>query len=489
MTSQAATDRTDRYDVIIVGGRPAGSTLAARLGQAGLRVLLVDRASFPSLPAVSSPIIYPCTMALLDEIGANEADYARDTPKIRRVVTEARDYYRAVGEIPEDRGRDYAYALDRARFDDALWRLAARTPGVTAHMNFAFTDLIHDESGQRVIGIVGKAHGQPPQNFYADLVVGADGRTSSVARKVDAPLYNVNTDHSTALYYAYWRDLAPYDLAGPLVITHGTLDGLGYLLMDSADGLTAIVVEGLTERLEQFSQGPGQIEASYRAMLEYTPRIGERVKGATQVTPVHGIKEVPNHYRQPAGPGWALVGDAVHHKDPLGGQGIYDAVFEAKALAEHYLAFCRGELTWAQAGAGYKQAIEAETLPMYYNTLDARRNFAPQGAVQRLIGRYACENPDFVNNMVRLPVRMIEPRAVLDGPLLARTVANGLMRDARRLMTGERSPAAVPPLPSQKARGETTTTSEAGLGVIGWMLAVPAILAFNALAATRRRKG
>ena len=72
------------WDVIIVGGRAAGSTLAARLGRSGLRVLLLERAAFPSLPAVSSPIIYASTMQMLDEIGANEQEYARNTPRIRR---------------------------------------------------------------------------------------------------------------------------------------------------------------------------------------------------------------------------------------------------------------------------------------------------------------------------------------------------------------------------------------------------------------------
>ena len=65
------------YDVIIVGGRPAGATLAARLGRQGLRVLLLERATFPSAPAASCPVIYPATMRLLDEIGADEREYAR----------------------------------------------------------------------------------------------------------------------------------------------------------------------------------------------------------------------------------------------------------------------------------------------------------------------------------------------------------------------------------------------------------------------------
>ena len=71
------------YDVIIVGGRPAGASLAARLGAAGLRVLILDRATFPSLPAVSAPFLLPHALELLDEIGADEAAYAEATPRLR----------------------------------------------------------------------------------------------------------------------------------------------------------------------------------------------------------------------------------------------------------------------------------------------------------------------------------------------------------------------------------------------------------------------
>src|SRR5690349_15226383 len=110
------------YDTIIVGGRPAGATLAARLGQAGLRVLLLERATLPSAPAASCPAIYPATMRLLDEIGADEAAYAGGTPRLRRMLSEVRDDFRISIPLPMVHGRDYLYAIDRARFDAALWQ-------------------------------------------------------------------------------------------------------------------------------------------------------------------------------------------------------------------------------------------------------------------------------------------------------------------------------------------------------------------------------
>src|SRR4029453_10564573 len=153
----------NHYDTIIVGGRPAGATLAARLGQAGLRVLLLERATLPSAPAASCPAIYPATMCMLDEIGADEAAYARGTPRLRRMVSEVRDDFRISFPIPALFGRDYLYAIDPRPFDAALWDTAARCPSVDAREGFAVTDVLRN--GEQVTGVVGRVAGSADQRF------------------------------------------------------------------------------------------------------------------------------------------------------------------------------------------------------------------------------------------------------------------------------------------------------------------------------------
>jgi 2-polyprenyl-6-methoxyphenol hydroxylase-like FAD-dependent oxidoreductase len=471
-----ASDTT--FDVIIVGGRPAGATLAARLGQQGVRVLLVDRSTFPSLPAVSSPVIYPCTMSLLDEIGAKESAYARNTPPLRTLVNEARDQYRAITRLPENNGRDYAYAVDRQRFDHALWQHAAAQPNVTALAGFSVTDLLWQDA--QVVGIVGKPSGGQATSYHAEMVVGADGRWSTVARKVDAPFYNeVVEEQTTSLYYAYWRNLAPYDLDGPMVLAAGTQDGVGYLLLDSADGTTGIVVEGYTDRLAEFAHTPGDVDAMYLAMLQNAPRIWARLQHAERVSSVRGLKHTPNYYRQLAGPGWALVGDAAHHKDPLGGQGIYDAIYSSRALSQAYLRYKRGEADWQTAMAGYKTDFEAETLPVYHSTLASRANLNAPNWFARLLGRYASENPAFMRSVIRVPMRIAKAEEAINSTLIGTTFAKGIANDTRRFFTGALSESAIPPLPSQLAEGAQPLRGN--MGCLGWMIALPAMMMVGAV--------
>ncbi len=374
------TPNTD-FDVIVVGGRPAGATLAAYLGKQKLRVLLLERATFPSLPAVSSPIIYAPVLQMLDEIGAREDEYARDTPKIRRMVNVMGDGLTFPIPIPDYKGRDYAYAVDRARFDAALWDAALRFPTVTGYQNFSVTDLLMD--GGRVIGVVGTDAHKQTRCFTAPLVVGADGRFSLVARKMNAKARDEHNDLPTTIYYAYWRGVTPIDADGPTASTYGITPGVGYLVMDSADDTAAVCIEGRSELLDETDS---DTEGFYLKLLRGNPLLWERLQSAERVTTVRGMKRIRNLYRDAGGDGWALVGDAYHQKDPLDGQGIYNAVFSAKALADAIKRYRAGELlTWDAALAWYDETVRIRTYSMYRALL---------GRVQATL--YAPQPPEWV---------------------------------------------------------------------------------------------
>src|SRR5262245_7922137 len=103
------------YDIIIVGGRPAGASLAARLGARGVKGLVVDRATFPSLPSVpSSPIVHAGTMSLLDELGIEESGYASDGARMRGVRIAMAGMFEVDMKVPRlAAGRDYVCGIER----------------------------------------------------------------------------------------------------------------------------------------------------------------------------------------------------------------------------------------------------------------------------------------------------------------------------------------------------------------------------------------
>ena len=424
------------YDVIIVGGRPAGATLAARLGMTGMRVLLVERSTMPSLPGASSPIIYSSTMHLLDEIGADETEYARGTPKIRRMFSHSPNLNFDL-PIPLAYGRDYAYAIDRARFDDALWRNAARLPSVTAWDGFSVTDVLWEDG--RVVGIVGQGADKMKREFTADLVVGADGRFSLVARKVEAQTFDEHTDNPTSLLYAYWRGVTPVD-GEPKAVAYGEGTGYAFLVMDSADDSLCVCIEGRADLLES----DGDAEAHYLKLLQSAPPLWSRLEGAEMMTSVRGMKKVGNLYRQPGGAGWALVGDSYHQKDPIDGQGIYDAVYTAKLLAEAIRQARAGERGWNAALTWYDHAARAETYPMYQSTLQRVRASLyaelPEWAARLLnisLLRWLMQDRVVLEQLGMILVRKTAPDRAMSAPMVAGALLRGPLRDLSRRLGEE----------------------------------------------------
>lgn len=430
-------NETPHYDAIIVGGRPAGSTLAARLALEGLRVLILERAVMPSLPGVSSPIIYASTMNMLDEIGADENAYARNTPKIRRFLNVMDDDVYQF-DIPDMDGRDYAYAVDRARFDGALWDHALSFPTVDGYDQFSVTDLLWDDAQTRVIGVVGQGADRVKRTFTADVVIGADGRFSMVARKVNAAEVDEHDDYPTTLYYAYWKNAAQFRDGLPSAVAVGRGEGIGFLMMDSADDTIVIAVEGKSDLLEP---QPGQAEALYLEMLREYPVIWKRVQYAERITDVRGMKKVGNMYRQPGGDGWALVGDAYHQKDPIDGQGIYDAVFTAKTLAAEIGAWKRGDKSWADALTAYDTLARAETFAMYKSTMDRVRSSVyaqlPKWALdvaKKTWMRWIFEDTLVQQQLGLMMTRQVRAEDAVSPPIFIGALLRGPLRDLSRAL-------------------------------------------------------
>ena len=190
------------YDVIVVGARCGGSPTAMLLAQLGHRVLLVDRASFPS-DTVSTHLVTLPGVARLDRWGLLERVAASGCPPISEMTVRLGDVVLRGSPPPVDRVA-HQYCVRRTVLDTILVD-AAVDAGAELREGFAVRDVVFD--GDRVAGVRGRGPGGGEVVERARLVVGADGLHSLVAEAVEARRY-AERPALTWCCYAYWTGVA-----------------------------------------------------------------------------------------------------------------------------------------------------------------------------------------------------------------------------------------------------------------------------------------
>ncbi len=308
------------FDAIVVGARCAGSPTAMLLARAGYRVLLLDRAVFPS-DTLSTHLVHQPGVAALARWGL--LDRVRDSgcPPLEQAVYEVGDI-RIEGCGRGVDGQQAGYA-PRRRVLDAILVEGAGAAGVEIRERCSVQALLHDESG-RVIGVEGTHEGRGFTE-RAHLVIGADGMRSTVARLCDAPFTAWNP-RATCAYYAYWEDV-------PARFELNERPGSWVAAVPTNDGATLVLAYFPQSRFE--SVRTDALGAYLEQIRTTAPSLFERLQGRRHIERLRGTGDQQNFFRQAAGPGWALVGDAGHHKDSITARGISDAFFQAESLVRH----------------------------------------------------------------------------------------------------------------------------------------------------------
>jgi 2-polyprenyl-6-methoxyphenol hydroxylase-like FAD-dependent oxidoreductase len=310
------------WDAIVVGARVAGASTAMLLARAGRKVLLVDRAKFPS-DTMSTLYIGPVGVSLLKKWGLADAVRATGAPAIRSVRWEAGSIVmEGAAWSPDDITETFA---PRRKVLDPLIAKAAVDAGVEFRERFTFEDVLRE--GDAVVGIRGHADGGAKVEERAKLVIGADGMRSKVAAAVGAEVYG-EKEPLTCNYYGFF-DMGPrhkMDLV--------TRDGAGMALVPTNEGLTLITI---SFPIAQFPELKADAEGGLmRAIASFGP-ISESAVSARRDGPVMGTGDLPFFFRKANGQGWALVGDAGYMKDPCTAQGISDALWSADRLVQAIL--------------------------------------------------------------------------------------------------------------------------------------------------------
>lgn len=310
------------YDVIVVGARCAGAATAMLLARQGARVLVIDRDG-PGTDTMSTHALMRGAIMQLDRWGVLDQIVDAGTP----AVTKTWFYYPETPlelQVKAAHGIDRLYAPRRTVLDSTLAG-AARAAGADLRYGMSFRDVIRDDAGH-VAGAIIEDPSGTRHAISAGLVIGADGRRSTVARRVGARTERLSRFASSCLY-AYYDDIPDdgyrwyYDV------------GIAAGAIPTNYGQHCVFVSVPNERFVSEVRQHGFAASLQNLSAEIDETLGHQMAGARLAGKPVGFSGQHGHMRRSWGKGWALVGDAGYFKDPNTAHGITDALRDAEILA------------------------------------------------------------------------------------------------------------------------------------------------------------
>ena len=339
------------YDVIVIGARCAGSPTAMLLARRGFKVLLVDRATFPS-DTISTHILWPHGTEVFGRWGLIPRLAATGTPPICRRMTFDVGPFALAGTIPDANDGNGGFCPRRTVLDSLLVN-AATESGVELREGFVVDELLITDDV--VVGIRGHARGGTRIEERARIVIGADGVNSFVARAVPALEYEVRPVAACG-YYSYFSGVRQDDIE--LYVR----DHLAFGGAPTTDGLHLVMVNWPAS---DFTTVRADIDGHVWHALAAAPDFAARVREGRREERWYGTAGVPGYFRKPYGKGWALVGDASYNRDPITAQGISDAFIDAELLVEALSAALTAKGAFDELLAAHEAARNERVRPMY----------------------------------------------------------------------------------------------------------------------------
>ena len=388
------------YDAIVIGARCSGSATAMLLARKGHRVLLVDRAMFPSdIP--HGHLIHRGGPKRLASWGLLDRVIATGCPAVTSMCSDLGDFSLRATNLAVD-GVPVACGPRRTALDRVLVEAAVEA-GAELRAGFSVEALMKD--GDRVTGIRGgDRRAGTSVTERATLTIGADGRNSHVARAVAAPEY-AQEPSLTCWYFSYWADVPSETLE--IHDRHGR----AMFAFPTNDDLFAVFVAWPASELLLVR---ADIERQFLAALDGVPSLGERVRAGRRADRFYGATDLRNFLRKPYGPGWALVGDAGCHKDPYLALGIADAFRDAELLASAIDDGLSGRRDLDEALADYERGRNESTMADYRSNIE-RARFTPVTQTERML-RAALHGNAEATRQFFLTVEALAPREVFFGP-------------------------------------------------------------------------
>ena len=333
----------NHYDIVVIGGGPAGSTLSTLLVLQGYRVLLLEREKFPRFHVGES--LLPKTQLIWEKLGIAEPmqhlnhtfKYGGDfrfglDPRQSNYEYSRVDFY----NIPRDQlqQRPYAYQVKRSEFDLFLLN-HARKKGVTVFEEASVKEIFWE--GDKATGIRWRTKDGLEYITKADCIADCSGRHAMIARsrKFLTPHKTIKTSAAFAQFKHVTRDSG---------IKQGYFNG--YFIENGwfwfiplhSDIMSVGVVMNEPGSNWWSKKSPEEILLTYINRYKF---IRERFEGAEQFSKVRILRGLPYYSKKSVGDGWILVGDANFFVDPLFSSGVHIAFHSAEKAADAIDAFLK----------------------------------------------------------------------------------------------------------------------------------------------------
>lgn len=426
-------DTSERFDVVIVGGRCAGSPLATFLKRAGLSVCVCDQAEFPS-DTLSTHMFQLSGIEVLQKLGVMDAVLASGAPPLTNCYMKFEDVdLSGPARLRKNDPRLAMLCVRRISLDVHLVE-KAREVGVDVRLHTRVTELIKKNgrvAGVRVAGRNGKSYA-----IDADLVVGADGRNSLIGRLAEARRYHVIPSERISSW-AYFRGV-PQDVE-PKLYYHRLGDDF-VVAAPTDDGLFLVC---LCPSVEYFDSYRSDSERWFTRAVEGCPPVAELLANAERVTKFRGLTRFEGFFREATGPGWVLVGDAGHFKDPTPGQGISDALRQVEMLSAAIVQGFGNPKVRDAALRGWWRWRDKDALQHYWFCSDIGKRGTISPVRLEMLRRVARDEElrkDFLDIFIhrKYPRQVFGPSTLMSATarkLMDRSNRPSVIRDALQLMS------------------------------------------------------
>lgn len=323
------------YDVVVIGGGPAGSTVAALTAEAGNKTLVIERAKFPRFHIGES--LMPETYWVFKRLGM--LPKLRDSNFVKKysvqfVTATGKESQPFYFDERDPHERSQTWQVLRSQFDEMMLD-NAREKGATVweetNVNEVLMEPSESDDLPKAVGVVASRSGEPAKRIGAKVVVDATGMHALLSKRLG--IRKVDPMLKKASYFAHYKGCRrdPGKNAGAtLVLSTQTNDGW-FWYIPLPDGIASVGVVGDLHRLTSL---PGTPEEVLNAEIKNCPGLTHRMENAERVGEVHVLQDFSYRSTRCAGDGWALVGDAFGFLDPMYSSGVFLALKSGEMAAD-----------------------------------------------------------------------------------------------------------------------------------------------------------